>query len=321
MSASPGWEKECHTTPESLVACHAERDDLTPIAIYYHLPYNGLSFRICCHGVNSDTLCQWLGMVAVQSVVGTSSNRAISREPERHNQWRTEVRGLTILMPSKKHLSYLSITRSNATLKFMIGEHRYGQVYKSLPSFGSTWRLKLVAPEVWRFLVALATTVNVETSVTTRPAEQQQVEIDALIAIGKRLAMYTLIWCVVAAGDKMQEEHTEDSCKEDTCHGICEFHRTRKVVSLARSHKDAERPIQRPTDHNASPRPARNNFIFSADDAVAVLEGPQHELLNTALCKYRPRELVTEEPSVSSIPKLAGVTERRGWISQDRRTM
>lgn len=48
----------------------------------------------CCHGVNSDT--RRLGMVAFQSFVGTSSNRAISTEPGRHNQWRTEVRGLTI---------------------------------------------------------------------------------------------------------------------------------------------------------------------------------------------------------------------------------
>jgi len=48
----------------------------------------------CCHGVNSDTLR--LGMVAVQSFVRTSSNRTISREPGRHNHWRTEVRGLTI---------------------------------------------------------------------------------------------------------------------------------------------------------------------------------------------------------------------------------
>lgn len=55
--------------------------------------------QACYHGVNSDTLR--LRMVAVQSNVGTSSNRAISREPKRHNQGRTEVRGLTILIPSK----------------------------------------------------------------------------------------------------------------------------------------------------------------------------------------------------------------------------
>ena len=47
----------------------------------------------CCHGINSDTLR--LGMITVQSFVGTSSNRTISRESGRHNQWRTELRGLT----------------------------------------------------------------------------------------------------------------------------------------------------------------------------------------------------------------------------------
>jgi hypothetical protein len=75
----------------------------------------------------SDTL--QLGMVAVQSVVGTSSNRAISRELERYNQWRTEVRGPTIvLIPKQVTLFvYQTITRSKVTLKFMIGEHRYGR--------------------------------------------------------------------------------------------------------------------------------------------------------------------------------------------------
>jgi hypothetical protein len=43
MSASPGREKKgVSHTPESLVACPAERDDSTPIAIY-HLPHNVLS--------------------------------------------------------------------------------------------------------------------------------------------------------------------------------------------------------------------------------------------------------------------------------------